>query len=178
MANKGQATQADIAAGLENMGSVDSLVAHPKGVNRDSPFRNTSDPEKKSKTNFRYQPESDSSALVQNTHENAMTPIAETRAEKAAPNLSSSYSGNAETRLTKAQRFDVRLTLPVDEQMKDDCDALAKRLQRLRTDKGERITGNTVFRCLIRAGIRKFKLSPGEYANCEEELLQLMLRKF
>ena len=63
-------------------------------------------------------------------------------------------------------------------ELKVACDNLAKTLHKIRTEKTERITANTVIRCLIEAGLSSFSLEAGEHANSEAELLQLVKSKF
>jgi hypothetical protein len=56
--------------------------------------------------------------------------------------------------------------------MRDQVERIARELQRSKTSKKERITGNTVMRVAIRLITERFELKPGEGPNDEEELFE------
>ena len=53
---------------------------------------------------------------------------------------------------------------------------VVRRLEGRRTEKGERITSNTVIRDALRVFLEHFGDDPDEVANNEEELLELVRR--
>jgi hypothetical protein len=66
--------------------------------------------------------------------------------------------------------FTERVTLLISPEMRDDVERLARELQRSKTSKEERISGNTVMRVAIRLLTEKFELKGNPAPNNEEEL--------
>lgn len=80
----------------------------------------------------------------------------------------------------KARKADLhteRVTLPISPEMRDGVEALARSLQRHRTKKGESITANAVIRTAVRLVLERVELKPGDIANSEEELFELLVKK-
>ena len=81
----------------------------------------------------------------------------------------------------KSELYTERVTVPLDAELRDGAESLAKDLQRKRTEKGERITANTVMRVALRAMLERFQTSEHVNVNTEEDLLhaarQAFLRK-
>ena len=64
------------------------------------------------------------------------------------------------------------VTLPVPPDLRDRVNSLATRLQRMRTEKVERMTANVVMRVAIEAFIEKFDPDKAPVSNTEAELLE------
>lgn len=61
---------------------------------------------------------------------------------------------------------------------REGAELLAKELQRKRTEKGERITANTIMRVALRTMLENFSSGAKEAINSEEELQQAFSRQF
>lgn len=72
----------------------------------------------------------------------------------------------------KSELYTERVTVPLDAELRDGAESLAKDLQRKRTEKGERITANTVMRVALRVMLDEFDPSAADGVNTEEELYQ------
>lgn len=72
----------------------------------------------------------------------------------------------------KADIFTERVTLQISPEMRDQVERIARELQRSKTSKKERITGDTVMRVAIRLITERFELKPCEGPNDEEELFE------
>ena len=79
----------------------------------------------------------------------------------------------SEVRETKTELYAERVTVPLSAELRDGAESLAKGLQRRRTEKGERITSNTVIRVALRVLLEHFGDDPDEVANNEEELVNV-----
>lgn len=74
----------------------------------------------------------------------------------------------------KSELYTERVTVPLDAELRDGAESLAKELQRKRTEKGERITANTVMRVALRVMLQKFDSSAAETVNTEQELYDVV----
>jgi len=195
-------SQKEIAAGLDSIGAVDGLFGKPKKTRRDSPFRSTKIEEEETaeaaepvSEPLRPAPTVQEGRVVAETAP-ASQPVAPKVVEREVSlQVSEPVSSPVQVKnpvrevapkpeekqrrvsVTKAQEFDERVTLPMSFEMREACEALAKQLQKRRTEKNERITSNTVMRCFLEACIQSFELEEHEFANNEEALCELVLSK-
>lgn len=82
---------------------------------------------------------------------------------------------------TQGQRvadiYTERVTLQLSPEMRDKVDALARELQRSKSNKIERITENTVMRVAIQRALKHFELNAGTVPSGEEELLSAIEKR-
>jgi hypothetical protein len=76
-----------------------------------------------------------------------------------------------------ADIYTERVTLQLSPEMRDRVDALARELQRSKSNKAERITANTVMRVAIQHVLKNFKLNGGDAPSGEEELLSVIEKR-
>ena len=76
-----------------------------------------------------------------------------------------------------ADIYTERVTLQLSPEMRDRVDALARELQRSKSNKVERITANTVMRVAIQHVLKNFKLNGGDVPSGEEELLSAIEKR-
>ena len=74
--------------------------------------------------------------------------------------------------LPKTETLPERITLQMSEEMRDSLNDIARQLQRLRREKGERITANTLMRVAIQGFIDSFDSKALGGVSSEEELLR------
>ena len=72
----------------------------------------------------------------------------------------------------KTELYTERVTVPLDAELRDGAESLAKELNRRRTEKGERITANTVMRVALRMMLETFDVDAVETVNSEQELFE------
>ena len=194
---KREVSQKDISAGLDNIGAVDGLFGKSKSARRDSPFRSTkaeeSEPIEPAPSKVQPEPapqpevviprEISTQQLPQRTAEKEVSlqstaaPASRIKEDYSRAEASQGRVSKKRLTSTKAEEYDERVTLPMSSEMRDACEALAKQLQKRRTEKSERITSNTVMRCFLEACLEGFQLEADDYANNEEELYELIVSK-
>lgn len=171
---KGQVTDEELASGLRSMGGLSSLTT----VKRDSPFRDSRAdaktvevplPNQSARTNesppavAREKPPSRPAALPAAVKTNPVEKAARVEKRKASQR--------------KADIYSERVTLQMSPAMRDEVDELARRLQRSKTSKDERITANTVMRTAVRLVLEHFEPDGLEIANTEEEFYRILARR-
>ena len=194
---KGQVTDDELASGLKNFGGFGSLGGQKP--RREDPFRDTrseapaaapaptraetprieivktpevSTPE--AKTESAPPPDSRPNPLKLSPKKaaNFAPPV---KAERAAKPLKQAPADSPQTE-KKTELYTERVTVPLDVELRDATEALAKDLQRKRTEKGERITANTVMRVALRVMLEKFDAGES-VVNTEGELYQAVIQK-
>ena len=189
---KGQVTDDELATGLKSFGGFGALGGASERPRRDDPFRDT---RAETAVPFATRPEPSPVELVKSVERqeregeiNAPVPLispsrAKSREKTPSVTRASSpvksakaISPKRETetvRENKTERYTERVTVLLDPELRDGAESLAKELQRKRTEKGERITANTVIRVALRAMLEKFEA--GEVVvNTEEELFEVV----
>lgn len=193
---KGQVTDDELASGLKNFGGFGSLGgAKPR---REDPFRDTrseapaaaparpesprieivktpevSAPETKTESvQTASEPRPNTLKLRPKKTTNFAPPV---KVERAAKPLKEAPVESVQTE-TKSELYTERVTVPLDPELRDGAESLAKELQRKRTEKGERITANTVMRVAVRAMLETFDIPGDEAINTEEELYQAVIK--
>jgi hypothetical protein len=78
----------------------------------------------------------------------------------------------------KTELYTERVTVLLNADLRDRAEALAKELHRRRTQKGERITANTIFRVAIRAMLDTFDPSTSTELNTELDLYEAVLKRW
>lgn len=76
----------------------------------------------------------------------------------------------------KTELYTEPVTVPLNAEMRDRAEALAKDLQRRRTEKSERITANTVIRVALRAMLDTFHPGSGVVVNTEADLYDAVVK--
>jgi hypothetical protein len=175
---KGQVSEEELTKGLKGIGNFGGLSA-PR-VRRDNPFRDSrSDapvPEPVKTIEVLPAPEKRVSK-----DGNAAVPKPKPKAVREIPAaaMKRGTGGNEkseEAGFRKADIFTERVTLQISPEMRDDVERIARELQRSKTSKKERITGNTVMRVAIRIITERFQLTPGQVPNDEKELFEFLER--
>jgi hypothetical protein len=197
---KGQVTDDELATGLKGFGSLSTLSGSARPV-RDNPFRDT---RTESAQPVVPVPPPEASPMETGPQRIEVLKIqeslpAEGRAGMPAsapafspkpregkppsartPKLVTAMASApkaaavAEIRETKTDLYAERVTVPLSAELRDGAESVAKVLQRRRTEKGERITSNTVIRVALRVLLECFGDNPDEVANNEEELFELV----
>lgn len=193
---KGQVTDDELASGLKNFGGFGSLGGQKP--RREDPFRDTraEAPAAASartetprieivKTSEVVTPETKTESAPPESRPNTLKlrpkktanfapPI---KVERAAKSLKQAPVESPQTE-KKSELYTERVTVPLDAELRDGAESLAKELQRKRTEKGERITANTVMRVALRAMLERFQTSEHPNVNTEEELLHAARQAF
>lgn len=78
----------------------------------------------------------------------------------------------------KAARYTERITFPITLEMRDGFEDLARKINRQRSIRQQRVTANTVMRVALEAFRTRFKFSDTDVANTDEELLNLILSRW
>ena len=78
----------------------------------------------------------------------------------------------------KTEVYTERVTVLLNADLRDRAESLAKELQRGRTEKGERITSNTVIRVALRAMLDKFDAEASPGINNEYDLYEAVLKQW
>jgi hypothetical protein len=170
---KGQVTDEELASGLRGMGGLSSLSP----VKRDSPFRDSRTEAKTVDVRAQKSAEAQTQPRLAGprAEEAALPPTAASIPESRTAKPSRSEKRKAAQR--KADIYSDRVTLQISPEMRDEVDDLARRLQRSKAIKGERITSNSVMRVAIQLFIDQFQMNLGETPNSESELMELVRRK-
>jgi hypothetical protein len=94
--------------------------------------------------------------------------------------VSSESTTTAEStgREKKTELYTERVTVLLNADLRDRAEALAKELHRRRTQKGERITANTIFRVAIRAMLDTFDPTTVADLNTELDLYEAVLKRW
>ncbi len=82
------------------------------------------------------------------------------------------------SRENKTEVYAERVTVLLNEELRDGAEALAKELHRRRTKKGERITANTVMRVALSVMLERMEGERLEGANSEADLMVAVRRLF
>jgi hypothetical protein len=198
---KGQVTSDDLASGIKSFGGLSSLGGTSRPV-RDNPFRDTrSEPVPPATivpttivTAPEPAPEAPRLEVINGTDHAQPTPeakqpaapeparvrksVAPRESERRAPvapvDVPEPAAGGREK---KTEIYTERVTVLLDPDLRDGAEALAKKLQRSRSQKGERITANTVIRVALRAMLETFDPPSFGLLNTEEEIYDYLLRQ-
>jgi hypothetical protein len=187
---KTQATEADIASGIQSLGGFGNLGQRPR---RDSPFgaefapkRIEPSPVAPVETRPEVKPQMAVSVTLEAPLSSKVETVSVTEVEKASPPLevpiqkatplkrARDVVAPTAKRVEKAEHFTERITLQMTPQMRDKLNDLARALQRSRADKAERVTANTVMRAAIQLALDSCKASDLQGISNEEELLTRM----
>jgi hypothetical protein len=182
---KGQVTEKELATGLKTFGGFGALGQAAARPRREDPFRDTRS----------EAPEAP--PLIEVVKTTPVEPTAPTLVPEASEPLNVREKKPAVPRLARAVRkpepvpqpepstfekkseiYTERVTVPLDPELRDAAEALAKDLQRRRTDKGERITANTVMRVALRVLLDGFDGKEAGIVNTEEELYEAVGARF
>lgn len=168
--HKGQVTEDDLDAGLRAVGGLGALAQRGR---RDSPFG----PQEVR----RPEPESQEPKTPRATKSsaNAKGPG---RRKPAAPSPSSGPEERPSPRAApespgKSSTYTEKVTVPMTGEMRDSLTLLAARLQRSRTDRSERITGNSVIRVAVQVVLDRLGHSLEDPVNSENDLRVLLERR-
>lgn len=172
---KGSVSDEELEQGLASAGGLGGFVASA-GARRDSPFG------VEHVRSLRKEPATEPNGhVVQAIAPAAKTGPKPTTAEarkqskpRAKPSVSEEANAPEEQSATKAESCSEKVSLPMPVELRDDITALAKKLQRMRTEKVERITPNTVMRVAIQVFLERFEPDRVPVSNTEEELLNVV----
>jgi hypothetical protein len=174
---KGQVSEEQLSQGLKGIGNFDGLSA-PR-VRRDNPFRDSrKDVPQLEPTNSVVQVQSSPTRA----REPELKPVpakgarANSPSAKPAAKVPKREEKPGDGGLRKADIFKERVTLMISPEMRDDVERIARELQRSKSSKAERITGNTVMRVAIRLLTEKFELKGNTAPNNEEELFEVVAK--
>jgi hypothetical protein len=189
---KGQVTEEELSSGLKGIGDFSVLGGAPR-VRRDNPFRDSrsENPAPAFEKTIEVQPFEDVPPPApiktpQTVERKRSTPaprkVETIRKADRPTKIEERQSGGESPEKTKpsSRKADVlteRVTLQMSPEMRDEVDSLARDLQRARTEKGERITANTVMRVAVQLLIDHFHQQRGEAVNSEEQLYNLATEK-
>lgn len=172
---KGRVSDEELEEGLASAGGLGGFVA-AGGARRDSPFGvehvRSLRKETATEPNGRAV---QSIAPTQKSEQRAGVPEARRPSRpRAKSSVSEESSAREEQRVTKAEACAEKVSLPMPAELRDDITALANKLQRMRTEKVERITPNTVMRVAIKVFLERFEPDRVPVSNTEEELLNVV----
>jgi hypothetical protein len=171
---KGQVSEEQLSEGLKGIGNFGSLSA-PR-VRRDNPFR---DSRKDVPQPEPVKPLVQAESSPVRAREPELKPVSAKVARASSPSAKPAAKEQKREEkpkdggLRKADIFTERVTLQISPEMRDDVERIARELQRSKTSKKERITGNTVMRVAIRLLTEKFELKGIAAPNNEEELFEV-----
>jgi hypothetical protein len=176
---KGQVSEEELSNGLKGIGDFAGLNTSSR-VRRDNPFRDSRAETPPSPLPVKTIDVLPSAAPSRTTLPNG--PVPEIKAKVARNSISTPETvkqGRAvekteENGVRKADVFTERVTLQISPEMRDQVERLARELQRAKSSKKERITGNTVMRVAIRLITTRLQLKAGQAPNDEEELYELI----
>ncbi len=193
---KGQVTADDLATGMQSFGGLASLGGAPRPA-RDNPFRDTrSEPPAPAAAVLRAEtaPEAPRLEVIAGAEKaeagEGTGPLvpAEPRERKAArarpaervkpPASAIPSESAAAVREKKTEVYTEKYSVFLNAELRDGAEALAKALHRSRTQKGERITANTVIRVALRAMLETFDPVASAGLNTEDEFYELVLRRW
>lgn len=182
---KGQVTDKELATGLKTFGGFGALGEASSRPRREDPFRDTraeapsvtprievvkspraDTPPAAAPVAPAAPPKEEKSPQVQGAIPEVPRRARSARREEPSPPPVT--NGHEK----KSELYTERVTVPLDAELRDGAEALAKSLQRRRTDKGERITANTVMRVALRVVLDSFDSRSVGVVNTEEELFQ------
>ena len=181
---KGQVTEEDLSAGLKSIGSLGTLTS--SGGRRDSPFgkdfAKTPSPEALQVKEITLAPTNNTAELKAREPSPVATQLASKpkvipERKAVAVKESREEGQRVEESKRKADILTERITLQMRSEMRDDLNDLARKLQRKKTDKSERITANSVMRVAIQSFLESFELKDSLAPNTEEELLQAVTKR-
>jgi hypothetical protein len=197
---KGQVTDADLATGIKGFGGLASLGGAGSRPVRDNPFRDTRaepqrpvvagtvveavpEPPKLEVLTMRSEPEGEGrepAPAVAPAPLKVQQPkpaVAPRPQKKIAPTPAFDDEKAVSTgRENKTEVYTERVTVLLNEELRDGAEALAKELHRRRTKKGERITANTVMRVALGTLLERMEGEDLEGANSEAELMAAVRR--
>lgn len=187
---KGRITADALSLGVQRVGNLDGLTK--TGARRDSPYAFGQTPTAPSviekpepiakrpvQTKAISSLESSSPAIEVSREEVPSFSTRQQEEKKPRPQKSQSIEASPQTTsvIKKAEVFPERITLNISEEMRNDINNLALKLQRRRTVKNERITPNTVIRTAITLFLEQLSLEEGDVVNNEQDLYLLMRRR-
>lgn len=166
---KGRVSDEELEQGVAAAGGLSGFVA-AAGVRRDSPF-GIDHVQRRPK-----QLDEEAEGIV--VH--AVAPISHAKRSatkppsQAAPPVTSLDQVKQSARLETAHAAtrSEKVSLPMPLELRDEVTALARQLQRMRTEKVERITPNTVMRVAIQTFLEQFVPDAVAVSNTESELLE------
>lgn len=178
---KGQVSEKELSEALSSAGGLGGIVG-ASGARRDSPFGmgapraaepaeqpvkavRVAPPPKPAPSKERREPAARTSPVQPPDADPKQIPPMPKRA--AAPGKA--VAGATSNKLSICSDS---VTLPVPPDLRDRVNSLATRLQRMRTEKVERMTANVVMRVAIEAFIEKFDPDKAPVSNTEAELLE------
>ena len=176
---KNQATEDDIRRGIE--GVTDLTAFQKPKVVRDNPFRDTRNdplvvPERQTEKPPDILP---SEGFVTKSNNNKVVSKLKKSSSRSNPrpkrNLKAAKISNRT--LSERQDHTEKVTVPMDIELRDSVQSLARQLHNSRRVKAERITSNTVMRVAIRAFLEEFSLDSMDSVNDEQELFELVKKK-
>jgi hypothetical protein len=176
---KGQVSEEELAKGLKGIGDFGGLSS--SRVRRDNPFRDSraERPSPEPVKTIEVMPSASEKraskgpeTAIPNIDAKAVRPVA--RMPKAIPKEKEGEKKAESAGVRKSDIYTEPVTLKISPEMRDDVERIARELQRSKTSKKERITGNTVMRVAIRLITKRFQLNPGQAPNDEEELFELV----
>lgn len=176
---KGQVTDKELATGLKTFGGFGALGEANSRPRREDPFRDTraEAPPTSPRIEVVKTPRADVPIPAAPDEEEKIPPARNPRTE--APRRARSVRREesipppvTNSHEKKSELYTERVTVPLDAELRDGAEALAKVLQRRRTVKGERITANTVMRVALRIVLDSFDSRSVGVVNTEEELFQ------
>ena len=199
---KGQVTDVELATGIKGFGGLASLGGAEARPVRDNPFRDTraepprtvvvapvvevspespklemlttrSEPEEEGRETA---PSADPVPLKARPPRPAVTPRLPKKIEPAP--IPEDEMAEGPSRENKTEVYTERVTVLLNEELRDGAEALAKDLHRRRTKKGERITANTVMRVALSVLLERMEGEKLEGANSEVELMAAVRRLF
>jgi len=166
-------TEDDLAAGVRGMGGLATL----QRTRRDSPFRDS-----RSEVKTVEIPAVDPVApVVKEPSKVEATPVPSkveipAQEEKVPAIEKPARSARKKSPQRKVDVYTEPVTLRMSPAMRDEVETMARELQRAKTSKDERITGNTVMRVAVRLVLDHFRPDPADAANTEEELYRTVIR--
>ncbi len=168
---KGRVSDEELEEGLASAGGLGGFVSASK-VRRDSPFgvehvravRREPPAEPKHSNVKAIEP----AAKV----EQEVKPPQAKRPVRAKPEPKKLIEVAVPEREALAGANSEKVSLPMPVELRDAISDLAKKLQRMRTEKTERITSNTVMRVAIQVFIERFDADKAPISNTEAELLE------
>lgn len=180
---KGQVTDEELQAGLKSLGGLGGIAA--SGARRDSPFgssfvKNTAT--QATTPAIEAPPKEEPVKIIEvksredeqpNVKPPAIAPAKKIVAPRSPEvNVFKSKKTSPEELEShrKSDTLTERVTLQMSPEMRDAVNDLARRIQRKKIDKTERITANTVMRAAIQGVLDAYKFELSDVPNSEEEL--------
>lgn len=194
---KGQVTDQELESGLKSFGGFGALGEAAAKPRREDPFRDTraeaaqaqaarvEPPRIEIVKTPSEVPAADGRVVVPSLPQEKPAPLKLKKAPSHSGPVKAERGGEGKTiprkdsvaSENKTELYTERVTVPLDAELRDGAESLAKELNRRRTDKGERITANTVMRVALRLMLERFDVDATQTVNSEEELLDAVLNK-